>query len=75
MPTKDTLYSFQKSKVQSYGVAKILVYIESVEMPISFQIVDCAKDEWVILGKQWIFEHQCMLNYATMCISSTIGAH
>ena len=52
MPTQDTLNSFQKDKVQNSEVANILVYIEGVEMPISFQIVDYEEDEQVILGKQ-----------------------
>ena len=43
--TQDTLYNFQKAKVQSYGVVKILVYIEGVEISISFQVVECSEDE------------------------------
>ena len=41
MQTQDTLYSFQKVKVQIHGVANIMVYIEGDGLSISFQVVDC----------------------------------
>ena len=30
-------------------------------------VVDCGKDNTIILGKPWIVQHQCQLNFATGC--------
>ena len=75
MAKHDVLYSFQNTPVQSQGVVNVLLHINGVSTKVSFQVVDCQDDEQLILGKPWIYKHQCMLNFANLRIQFTIGAN
>ena len=60
----ECLYNFQKQRVTSHGSAFVTLYIQGVTCKIYFQVVECGEDSIIILGKPWIVQYQCQLNFA-----------
>ena len=60
--------SLQKQRVTSHGGAFVTLYIHGLPCKTYFQVVDCGEDKTIILGKPWIVQHQCQLNFAKGCI-------
>lgn len=72
--TADVLYSFEDTPVTSHGVTTLLMHYQGVTTTMSFQIVDCGSDAQLILGKPWIYNHACIIDYANLSINFTIGS-
>ena len=62
--SEECLYNFQRQRVTSYGGAFVNLYIQGLPSKMYFQVVDCGQDSTIILGKPWIVQHQCQLNFA-----------
>ena len=64
MATASILYNFQRTETESHGEACISITFEGASSLTNFHIVDCNSEDTLILGKPWIIEHRCTLNFA-----------
>ena len=48
------LYNFQRQRVTPHGSAFVNLYIQGLPCKTDFQVVNCGKDNTIILGKPWI---------------------
>lgn len=73
--TCDVLYSFDDVPITSLCISRINLCIKNRWIQTEFQIINCDTYERVILGKPWIYEHRCVIDYAKLQINFTIGAN
>lgn len=71
------LYQTLKNKAVSAtnGVANVLLHISGVSESQQFKVIDCQDSKQLTLGRPWICGHQCLLDFAQMRISFSIGAN
>ena len=50
----ECLYNFQWQRVTLQGSAFVNLYVQGLPCNTYFQVVDCGKDNTIILGKPWI---------------------
>ena len=60
--------TFKSKELPPMAVLLSLFYIQGLPCKTYFQVMDCREDSTIILGKPWIVQHQCQLNFAKGCI-------